>query len=297
MNKVETVKYNDIIEQLENSAVNMLECRQEPVVLNERYLCCEQIGEGGLSLVYKAKDSYAEYFNDTKNIALKIPISELLKMKDIAAFVYSEYRILSQLQHPYVVKVLDFGISSNDTTPYIIMECLEGRRLDEIPLDDFSREEKMILFERLGDVIGYIHDKGIVHADIAPNNIMILNDGSLRLFDFGISQFEEQDETLHLDFSKMRAFNTRYAAPEILNGENPTRASDIFSFALMMFELLLVEELSDTMKSKIHQKGPGKKELGQLPREIRAWFAAALDPNPSKRNVTRLRRKRRLWFK
>ena len=276
----------NILEELTNSIVASIECPQEPVVMNERYICCEQIGEGGLSLVYRAKDSYAEYFGDEKRIALKMPVPQLLVMKDIAAFVYSEYKILSQLQHPNIVKVLDFGINRVNEVPYLVLERLEGKLLDEVPLSSLTTEEKMELFNLLGEAIAYMHRQEVVHADIAPNNIMLLDDGTLRLFDFGISQMKNSTQQFHLDFSKIRAYNPKYVAPELLNGGTPTKESDIFSFAAVMYELFTESSDVQECSSLINEAGLSKSQLRTLPREVRKWFKMALSFNPSERDFT-----------
>ena len=286
MGRVEAVAQDDIIAVLTGSAVAAIECTAETVLLNDRYICCEQIGEGGLSLVYKAKDSYAEYFRDEKNIAVKMPTDKLLTMKDIAAFVYSEYKILSQLQHPNIVKVLDFGINKPDGIPYIILERLEGKLLDEVPLHTLTPTKKMQLFDLLGEAIAYIHMQGVVHADIAPNNIMILDNGSMRLFDFGIAQMEGSGEKFQLDFSKMRAFNPKYAAPELLAEGIPTRESDIFSFACVMYELFTGSLPFEECSSELYEKGVTKSQLRRLPREVRKWFDMALNTDPGERDHT-----------
>lgn len=292
MERAATLVDEDIIDEVTSRSVLAIKCAQEPEIFNERYICCEQIGEGGLSLVYRAKDSYAEYFCDEKNIAIKMPTEKLLMMQDIAAFVYSEYKILSQLQHSNIVKVLDFGINKPDGVPYIILERLEGKLLDELPLHTLTLTKKMELFDLLGEAIAYIHMQGVVHADIAPNNIMILDNGSMRLFDFGIAQMEGAGEKFQLDFSKMRAFNPKYAAPELLSGGIPTRESDIFSFACVMYELFTGGLPFLGFSSELYEKGVTKSQLRMLPREVRRWFDMALNTDPEERDHTLARCKK-----
>ncbi len=274
---------DDFSGELPTCVVRTKSCQQVPMVLNERYICCEQIGEGGLSLVYRAKESYAEYFNDVKDIAIKMPILKLMEMKDIAAFVYAEYKILSRLQHPNIVKVFDFGINKLDELPYIVLERLQGQLLDEVPLHTIEDDRKMKLFDELGAVITYMHEQGVVHADIAPNNIMVLENGSISLFDFGISQIVDDETALHFDFSKVRAYNPTYAAPELLAGGSPTKESDIFSFACVMFELFTGSLPFNESPSELHEKDLTKKQLNMLPGSVRKWFKRALHIDPQMR--------------
>lgn len=292
----ETMVPEDFKEELPFCIVETKSSQQEPMVLNERYICCEQIGEGGLSLVYQAKESYAEYFNDEKNIAIKMPIPKLLEMKDIAAFVYAEYKILSRLQHPNIVKVLDFGINKLDELPYIVLERLEGQLLDEVPLHAFTDKDKRRVFDELGTVITYMHAQGVVHADIAPNNVMVLKNGAIKLFDFGISQTVGEEGSLHFDFSKMRAYNPKYVAPELLTGAMPTKESDIFSFACVMFELYTGELPFKKCSLELNKKGLTRKQLHMLPRNVRTWFKMAINPNPKMRDHTLSRYKKFLFL-
>lgn len=292
----ENVAQDNFIDELPKSVVRTENCLQVPMILNERYICCEQIGEGGLSLVYRAKESYAEYFNDVKNIAIKMPTADLLKMKDIAAFVYAEYKILSRLQHPHIVKVFDFGISKFDELPYIVLERLEGQLLDEVPLHTLSLDDKRKMYDELGAVVSYIHDQGVVHADIAPNNIMVLKNGSISLFDFGISQTLNDETGVHFDFSKVRAYNPKYAAPELLSGGVPTKASDIFSFASVMFELFTGSLPFLESSLELEEKSLTRKQLSMLPRDVRKWFKMALNPNPEMRDHTLSRYKKATFF-
>lgn len=286
----------DFNEELPSCVVGTDSCQQAPMILNERYICCEQIGEGGLSLVYRAKESYAEYFNDEKNIAIKMPITKLLEMKDIAAFVYAEYKILSRLQHPNIVKVFDFGINKSDELPYLVLERLEGRLLDEVPLHTLADEDKKRVFDELATVITYLHEQGVVHADIAPNNIMVLENGSISLFDFGISQIVGKETALQFDFSKMRAYNPKYVAPELLAGGSPTKESDIFSFACVMFELFTGSLPFNECSLELNAKGLTRKQLHILPRNVRLWFKMALNPNPEMRDHTLPRYKKFTFF-
>lgn len=286
----------DFMDALPNCIVETESCQKAPVILNERYICYEQIGEGGLSLVYRAKESYAEYFNDEKNIAIKMPIPKLMEMKDIAAFVYAEYKILTRLHHPNIVKAFDFGINTFDELPYIVLERLEGALLDDVPLHTFTDKEMRRVFDQLGTVITYIHEQGVVHADIAPNNIMILKNGSIRLFDFGISQIVDEEPALHFDFSKMRAYNPKYVAPELLTGATPTKESDIFSFACVMFELFTGELPFNECSLEINENGLSGKQLTMLPRDVRKWFKMALNPNPEMRDHTLPRYKKYMFF-
>lgn len=259
-------------------------------LLNSRYTLEEEIGVGGLSRVYKAKDIYCEYFNDKRELAIKIPSKKLLTKIDIAAFVYSEFAYLRQINHEHIIKVLDFGIDSKTELPYIVLEYLEGNLLYDLPLHKMSKDFKIALFENLFAAISYIHKKDIIHADINPINIMVSSKGKITLFDFGISQYNNDKKGLSLEYNSTKAYNPKYSAPEILKGQSPSTHSDIFSFACVVYEVFsevlpFKESSLDLEKNPLSKKNCSKK----IPFTLRKWIISALDIDP-------LRRKRDLPF-
>jgi len=284
MLKQSQVQDADILSQINTKAVALKS--EKKTLLNNRYYCDKELGKGGLSIVYEGSDTYAKYFNDNKKLAIKVPSKSLLKMKDIAAFVYSEYRILQQLQHDNIVKVYDFGIDEVNAFPYIVLEKLEGQLLMDVSLHSMSKKIKKKLFFSLYGAIEYMHEKGVIHADINPNNIMVLDDGTIRLFDFGISQTTGTKKRFNLAFKKVNAYNPRYSAPEVLDGEVPTRKSDLFSLACVMFEVYTHELPFKVSSQELKDKPLTRSQLMKVPLRFRSWFKNALQVHISERNVT-----------
>ena len=255
-------------------------------LLNNRYYLKEEIGKGGLSTVYRASDIYCDYFNQPSNIVIKIPSIELQKNKDIAAFMYSEYTFLRNLNHPNIVKTLDFGIDEKSNTPYIVLEYLEGETLCQLPIDSMSKSFKNKLFKKLTSTVEYIHSKNIIHADLNPSNIMI-NKEHITIFDFGISQNIINNPNFSLEYKKVKAFNPKYCAPEVLAGSKPSIESDIFSIACVMFEIYNCKALfkEDSLKElKIENF---KYNLEKIPFFLRIWFKNALSIEPKKRKFNK----------
>lgn len=251
-------------------------------MLNNRYYLNEEIGKGGLSTVYSATDIYCDYFNESSNIVIKIPSIELQKNKDIAAFVYSEYLFLKKINHQNIVKVLDFGINEESNIPYIVLEYLKGVTLSELPIKGMSSDFKTLLFTTLLKTIEYIHSKNIVHADINPYNIMV-NHNFISLFDFGISQDINNKKEISLEYKKIKAFNQNYSAPEVLLGGKPTKQSDIFSFACVMYEVYNCKPLFIDNSINEVENNKYTYDLSNIPFFLRNWFKNALNINPQRR--------------
>lgn len=251
-------------------------------LLNNRYYIGEEIGRGGLSTVYSATDIYCDYFNEASNIVIKIPSDKLQKNKDIAAFTYSEYSFLKRINHDNIVKVLDFGIDEKSNIPYIVLEYLKGNILSEVPINSISKQSKNKLFKTLINTIEYLHSENIVHADINPSNIMI-NKSFISLFDFGISQDVNKNKEITLEYSKVKAYNPKYSAPEILLGGKPNKQSDIFSLACVMYEIYSCKSLFKKSSLDEIKNNKYAYDLYKIPFILRNWFKNSLNINPHKR--------------
>lgn len=253
------------------------------VMLNKRYTLEKKIGEGGLSEVYDVSDIYSQYFKDNRNLVIKIPSSEIADKNDVAAFVYSEYSLLNLLHHENIVKAVNFGIDEESNIPYLIMEKLEGDLLANIALHQIDAKMKHNLASSLYKAILYMHDKGIVHADINPTNIMMSPDGNAQLFDFGISQNIGVKKTFNLSLEKNNAYNPIYTAPEIFEGESPSYKTDLFSLACVLYELYTGELPFEHSSRELGIKPLSRKKFTKIPFIQRAWFMKMLSHNPSLR--------------
>lgn len=253
-------------------------------LLNQRYSLKKKIGKGGLCSIYKAEDLYCEYFNDHKNFAIKVPLKKLFQKKDSAAFMYSEYKFLQKLNHENIIKVYDFGIDDASKIPYIVLEYLEGRLLFDIPIYELKKDFLIGIYNKVLKTLEYLHKQNIIHADINPKNIMLLKNDEIKLFDFGISQYKDFDDTLSLDLTKLKAYNPRYCAPEVLDGALPSFSSDIFSLACVFYELftesLPFEECSHELKNKAITLFTCS---SKIPMSLKFWFIKALTYDAKKR--------------
>jgi serine/threonine protein kinase len=278
------MKEKDLVKKLAKKSFKkkLKEAKNELSLLNNRYYINEELGRGGLSIVYNSSDVYSDYFNEESNIAIKVPSEKLLEKDDISAFVYAEYSFLKRLNHKNIVKVLDFGIDNKSNIPYIVLEKLKGNLLADLNILEMSIEFKNMLFKNLLSSLEYIHLNRIIHADITPSNIMI-NDKKITLFDFGISQDIDKNKNFTLEYKKVKAFNPKYCAPEVLEGSKPNTQSDIFSFACLMYEIYAEKSLFEKNSLELRNNTINSYDFSKIPMILKRWFKASLSLKPQDR--------------
>ncbi len=253
--------------------------------LNNRYTLGNELGTGGLSAVYEAIDGYADYYGDDRALAVKLPLEHLANRSDIDAFMYAEYAHLTRLAHPNIIKVIDFGIDTQYNIPYLVLEKMEGKLLSEVSLPTLTTQQKKQICSTLFHVIDYLHSQHIIHADISPANIMLLVNSDIRLFDFGISINTKFKHSCELDYSCSKASNPRYAAPEILQGETPTIYSDIFSLAVIIYELYEHALPYSQNALELNEKPITFFRLSRIPLALKFWVLKGLSYTPARRNI------------
>lgn len=203
-------------------------------LLNNRYFITQKLDNGGFCDIYKAYDIYDEYFNNKKDIVIKMPNEELKKKDDIQEFIYMEYKILRKLSNDNIIKVFDFGIDNTLNIAYLVLEYLDGILLSDIKKSSLDKKQKDQISESLRKALRYIHKKNIIHADLSPNNIMIVENRAV-IFDFGVS-FDIKD-TLKLDYKVNSYINKNYSSKNIKSGKKPSFDCDKYSLSLILDEL------------------------------------------------------------
>lgn len=201
------------------------------------YQLLDTLGEGGMGTVYLAERHDGIH---GQKVALKLMRRGFFHPSVEQRF-RGEREILAHLDHPNIARLLDGG-STEDGRPYLVMEHVEGLRLDtycdEHRLDIRSRLE---LFAKVCDAVQYAHQNLVVHRDLKPGNILVTADGEPKLLDFGIAKLLEPEflpMTMLVTRSGERPLTPAYASPEQLEGSLITTASDVFSLGVMLFELL-----------------------------------------------------------
>lgn len=198
--------------------------------LDGRYEMQEILGVGGMAVVYKALDQI-----DGKTVAVKILKEEYLSDEDFKRRFKNESKAIAVLSHPNIVKVLD--VSFGDLLQYIVMEYVEGITLKEyIEQQGVVRTREALYFVmQILRALQHAHDKGIVHRDIKPQNIMLLENGSIKVTDFGIATFS-RGETKTMSGSAIGSVH--YISPEQAKGSMTDAKSDIYSVGVVLYEML-----------------------------------------------------------
>lgn len=198
--------------------------------LDGRYEIKELIGVGGMADIYKAYDSIED-----KIAAVKILKNEFAESEDFLRRFRNESKAIALLSHPNIVKIYDVGFT--DKIQFIVMEYIDGITLNEyIEKQGVLKWRDAVHFTiQILRALQHAHDRGIVHRDIKPQNVMLLQDGTIKVMDFGIARFaRETGKTL----SEKAIGSVHYISPEQARGELTDEKSDIYSVGVMLYEML-----------------------------------------------------------
>lgn len=198
--------------------------------LDGRYEIHELIGSGGMALVYRAYDEI-----DDRTVAIKILKDEFLGNEEFIRRFKNESKAIAVLSHPNIVKVYD--VSFGDRIQYIVEEYIDG-----ITLKEYLDQQKEVKWKeaihftiQILRALQHAHEKGIVHRDIKPQNIMLLQDGTIKVTDFGIARFSRSETRTMTDKA---IGSVHYIAPEQARGDLTDEKADIYSVGVMLYEMI-----------------------------------------------------------
>lgn len=223
-----------------------------------RYEIIEELGRGAMGIVYKAYDPLIERFVAIKTINLQV-LSETERAEYETRF-YQEAKAAGHLNHPNIVTIYDLGESGD--VAYIAMELMEGRELQEM----IYSKRRLLVTDALNIAIqvaaglSYAHQRGVVHGDIKPSNIMVLGDNLVKISDFGIARMASSMEGKQED----AIFGTPpFMSPEQIQGKSIDARSDIFSLGVVLYYMLtdrlpFSEENISLLKNQIVSVVPEK---------------------------------------
>ena len=198
--------------------------------LDGRYEIRELIGVGGMANVYHCYDTI-----DAREVAIKILKDEYLNNADFIRRFKNESKAIAVLNHPNIVRVYD--VSFGDMIQYIVMEYIDGITLKEyINMQGVLEWKEVVhLTTQILKALQHAHENGIVHRDIKPHNIMLLQDGTIKVTDFGIARFSSNATST---MTEQAIGSVHYIAPEQARGEETDGKTDIYSVGVMMYEML-----------------------------------------------------------
>lgn len=260
--------------------------------LKDRFLLVEVLGEGGMGVVYKARDIRKDETHDNEPfVAIKVLAKELQQKKILVIALQRETKKAQKLAHPNIITVYDFD--RDDENVFMTMEYLEGETLGDILKKSRQKpiEQKLALsiIEQMGRALSYAHKRGIVHSDLKPGNVFVTKSGVVKVLDFGIARAAIHPEQQHVeadmfDASDLQALTPVYASKEMLEGENPDPRDDIYGLAVVACQLLTGEHPYNRFSAKkAHSAGLKPLYINKLPRPIRNALAHALEFDRDKR--------------
>ncbi len=250
--------------------------------INDRYEIIKTIGEGGMANVYLANDTILD-----RKVAIKVLRGDLSNDEKFIRRFQREALSVSNLSHPNIVEVYDVG--EEDGQYYIVMEYIEGKTLKQLlkKRETLTLTEVIDIMLQLTDGLAHAHESYIIHRDIKPQNIMILDNGLVKITDFGIA--------MALNATQLTQTNSvmgsvHYLPPEQANGKSATVKSDIYSLGILMYELITgsvpfkgdnaVEIALKHMKEKIPSI---RKQNPTIPQTVENIVIKATAKNPRNR--------------
>jgi serine/threonine-protein kinase len=197
-----------------------------------RYELVEDIGEGGMATVYRAKDRELR-----REVALKVLFPHLARREEVVHRFHREARAAAGLEHANILRVYDVGGAEGNDPPYIVMELIRGRSLmgELEQRGPILAEVVACIGALLADALAIAHKAGIIHRDVKPANVMVASDGRLLLADFGVARLETEDSLV----TKTGALlgTPAYMSPEQAGGDTATAKSDLYSLGATMYQL------------------------------------------------------------
>ena len=253
-----------------------------------RYQIIREVGRGAMGVVYEARDP-----NIDRVVALKVLRQDRIASETFVKRFLKEAKVVGRLSHPRIVTVYDVG--EDNGSIYIAMEFLEGSSLSDLIRDNHLDAAKVVeLGVQIASTLEYAHQKGVIHRDVKPSNILINADGQIKITDFGIAHIEDPAATLQTQAGEIMG-TPAYMSPEQVQGHPVDNRSDIFSLGIILYELStgmrpfggegkgLATIFNEIMLTTPHEP---YMELPSIPKELSKTIMKALEKDPDKRFQT-----------
>ena len=198
--------------------------------INDRYEIIKTIGEGGMANVYLAKDTILD-----RDVAIKVLRGDIASDEKFVRRFQREALSASSLSHPNIVEIYDVG--EDDGNYYIVMEYVPGKNLKQVlkKRGNLTVSEVIDIMLQITSAMGLAHDSLIIHRDLKPQNILMMDDGGVKITDFGIAMALNATQ---LTQTNSAMGSVHYFPPEQASGKGSTLKSDVYSLGIMMYELL-----------------------------------------------------------
>jgi tetratricopeptide (TPR) repeat protein len=194
-----------------------------------------EIGEGGMGSVWLAERADGSL---KRQVALKLP--RLSWQRGLAERMARERDILATLEHPHIARLYDAGVDAHGR-PWLALEYVQGQPIDEHARSQgLDVKQRVQLLLQVCEAVAYAHSRLVIHRDLKPGNILVTEDGQVKLLDFGIAKLMQGEQAGATALTELsgRAFTLDYASPEQVRGEPLTTASDVYSLGVVAYELL-----------------------------------------------------------
>ena len=201
-----------------------------PNPLPSRYRIIEEVGQGGMAVVYRAQDETLR-----REVAVKVLHPHLLAEAESRARLQREARAVAKLNHDGILQIFDYS-GDDALSSYIVTEFIDGQTLKQflgnkkLPVPELAA---LIILE-VGSALAHAHSVGIIHRDIKPENVMVRKDGAIKLMDFGVAQVVDLER---MTVTGQILGSPAYMAPEVLDGKTLDFRSDIFSMGVMLYQM------------------------------------------------------------
>lgn len=249
-----------------------------------KYELIQELGRGAMGIVYRARDPIIN-----RLVALKTIIKGVAEDPDLLQRFYREAQSAGGLQHPNIVTIYDMGEEAG--TPYIAMELVEGESLEQL----IARRAPLPLSLKLtyaiqaGRALDFAHKRGIIHRDIKPGNMMLNKEGTVKVVDFGIARVLQSSKTQ----TGMLIGTFAYMAPEQYHGEHADERSDLWSFGVLLYELVCYQRpfRGDSAANLMHSicdqdPAPARDVAADCPPELDKVLSKVLQKSPADRYQT-----------